>query len=107
MLSYNETSFILVFFGGFGFTLIIAFLCYQYFGFNNSKLALIISIILPFTATLGDFIESYYKREAKVKDSGNFIPGHGGLLDRIDALMITIPTVYIITTILNKNINTL
>ena len=57
--------------------------------------AIIISLFLPFTATLGDFIESHYKREAGVKDSGNFIPGHGGMLDRMDAFMITIPALYI------------
>jgi phosphatidate cytidylyltransferase len=55
---------------------------------------------LPFTATLGDFIESHYKREAGVKDSGNLIPGHGGILDRMDAFMITIPAIYILTKLL-------
>ena len=39
--------------------------------------------------------ESAYKRKAGVKDSGNFIPGHGGMLDRMDAFMITIPVLYI------------
>lgn len=53
------------------------------------------AFFLPFTATLGDFIESHYKRQAGVKDSGNFIPGHGGMLDRMDAFMITIPVLYI------------
>ena len=61
---------------------------------------LFISIVLPFTATLGDFIESHYKREAGVKDSGGFIPGHGGMLDRMDAFMITIPTLYILINLL-------
>ena len=55
----------------------------------------IIAAFLPFTATLGDFLESHFKRQAGVKDSGNFIPGHGGMLDRMDAFMITIPTLYI------------
>ncbi|MGY8987142.1 MAG: phosphatidate cytidylyltransferase [Flavobacteriales bacterium] len=58
------------------------------------------AFFIPFTATLGDFIESHFKRQAGVKDSGNFIPGHGGILDRMDAFMITIPalmiTVYLI-----------
>ena len=51
---------------------------------------LLMAIIIPFLATLGDFIESAYKREAGVKDSGNLIPGHGGMLDRMDSLLITI-----------------
>ena len=50
----------------------------------------------PFTATIGDFIESYYKRKAEVKDSGTLIPGHGGILDRMDAFMITIPAIYLV-----------
>ena len=53
------------------------------------------AIFLPITASLGDFLESYYKRQAKVKDSGNLIPGHGGMLDRIDAFTITIPILYL------------
>ena len=85
------------FFGGFIFTIIASCITYTYFDFESFKLPLIISIILPFTATTGDFTESYYKRQAGVKDSGNFIPGHGGILDRMDAFMITIPILYIFT----------
>ena len=66
---------------------------------ENYSLYLITSII-PFTATMGDFIISYYKRIAGVKDSGSFIPGHGGILDRIDAFLITIPVIYILTKLL-------
>ena len=60
---------------------------------------IILALIVPFTATAGDFIEYYYKREAGVKDSGNFIPGHGGFLDRLDALMISIPVLYLLINI--------
>ena len=88
------------FFGGFIFTLIAGFLSQYFFkGFfeNISTIRIVsISIILPFTATSGDFIESYFKRQAGVKDSGSIIPGHGGILDRMDAFMITIPVLYII-----------
>ena len=59
------------------------------------------AFFIPFTATLGDFIESHFKREAGVKDSGNFIPGHGGMLDRMDAFMITIPVLYLLTNLFN------
>ena len=82
--------------GGFIFTILVSYISLNYFGlFHSIKNPIIISILLPFTATIGDFIESNYKRKARVKDSGNFIPGHGGILDRMDALMITIPTVYL------------
>tara|TARA_B110000438_G_C15588156_1_gene552635 strand:- start:138 stop:770 length:633 start_codon:yes stop_codon:yes gene_type:complete len=84
------------FVGGFIFTVIAACLTKIYLipEIELSQ-AIIISLFLPFTATLGDFIESHYKREAGVKDSGNFIPGHGGMLDRMDAFMFTIPALYI------------
>ena len=62
-----------------------------------------LSFIVPFTATAGDFIESYYKRNANVKDSGTIIPGHGGMLDRMDSFMITIPVLYILINLLNEN----
>jgi phosphatidate cytidylyltransferase len=50
-------------------------------------LALIVSTAGP----LGDFFESYLKRKAGVKDSGNVLPGHGGFLDRLDSLLFTLP----------------
>ena len=88
------------FIGGYLFTIIVSYLSYSYFEFTSIKHILIISIILPFTATLGDFIISFYKRKAGVKDSGKLIPGHGGVLDRMDAFIITIPSIYIIINLL-------
>ena len=86
--------------GGFIFTIIVTFTLIN-IGFlpkNGSYLNFYsVAFFLPFTATLGDFIESHFKRQAGVKDSGNFIPGHGGMLDRMDAFMITIPILYIFT----------
>ncbi|HBQ55662.1 MAG TPA: phosphatidate cytidylyltransferase, partial [Porphyromonadaceae bacterium] len=53
------------------------------------------SIITALFGTLGDLFESLIKRTYEVKDSGSLIPGHGGILDRIDSLLIAIPAVYI------------
>ncbi len=85
--------------GGFIFTIITAYIISEYISTLNLEIIIITSILLPFTATLGDFIASFYKRQAGVKDSGNLIPGHGGILDRMDAFMITIPMIYILTKI--------
>ena len=84
------------FFGGYIFTIIISYFTYSFFNFEKIKTPLIISMILPVTATTGDLTISFYKRQAKVKDSGTLIPGHGGILDRMDAFIITIPAIYII-----------
>ena len=88
------------FVGGFVFTIIAAYISQKFFIHIALRDVLFVSIILPFTVTLGDFIESHYKREAGVKDSGNFILGHGGMLDRMDAFTITIPAIYIIVNLL-------
>ena len=59
---------------------------------KNILLCLIISLICQ----LGDLLISYFKRLNKVKNTGTILPGHGGLLDRIDGLIFAIPTVYIL-----------
>jgi phosphatidate cytidylyltransferase len=54
----------------------------------------IIGLLLGVAAQVGDLVESVLKREAGVKDSGTFFPGHGGLLDRFDATLYTLPLAY-------------
>ena len=56
---------------------------------------LFLSIIISVFGTLGDLIESKFKRQANVKDSGVIMPGHGGLLDRLDSIIFAAPFIYL------------
>ena len=49
-----------------------------------------ISFVIIVFATFGDYVESYMKRKVGVKDSGNLIPGHGGILDRMDSIYLSL-----------------
>jgi phosphatidate cytidylyltransferase len=54
---------------------------------------ILLSAVLDIAAQLGDLVESLIKRGAGVKDSGTILPGHGGMLDRIDAMLFAVPVV--------------
>ncbi|MEX6626116.1 phosphatidate cytidylyltransferase [Tenacibaculum salmonis] len=83
------------FIGGLLFAVLLAFLIGTY---TNQFLVLnwiIIAIIVAVFGSLGDLVESKFKRQANVKDSGTIMPGHGGLLDRLDSLFFLAPFVYL------------
>lgn len=61
----------------------------------NWRHAIVLGVLLSSTAVIGDLIESLFKREAGVKDSGKFFPGIGGLLDLLDSLLFNAPIMYL------------
>lgn len=64
------------------------------FNFLDLKNRIILGILVGIAAQLGDLVESAFKRDAQIKDSGNLIPGHGGVLDRFDSLLFVLPVTY-------------
>ncbi|MBR2083212.1 MAG: phosphatidate cytidylyltransferase [Muribaculaceae bacterium] len=64
-----------------------------------------LSVVVAVFSTFGDLVESLIKRTVGVKDSGNIMPGHGGILDRIDSLLLVVPAVLIYLQLIAPNIN--
>lgn len=83
------------FIGGLVFSIIAGLIISKYITLFNTTNWIIIAIIVSIFGTLGDLVESKFKRQAKIKDSGNIMPGHGGLLDRLDSLFFLAPFVYL------------
>ena len=83
------------FVGGLIFSLIAAFIISKYLTIFSTINWMIIAAIVSIIGTIGDLIESKFKRQANIKDSGNIMPGHGGMLDRLDSLLFAAPFVYL------------
>jgi len=94
-------------FGSLIFSLIIGFIYIHYneqfltqFNLNYLNLIMII-ILISIINQIGDLIISYFKRLKNIKNTGKILPGHGGLLDRIDGIIFTIPSSYIMNLFLS------
>jgi phosphatidate cytidylyltransferase len=96
------------FFGGIFFAILAGYLISKYyikaspqFSAKSILIWTIIAAIVGVIGTIGDLIESKFKRIAGVKDSGKIMPGHGGILDRLDSVIFVAPFVFLFYKILN------
>jgi phosphatidate cytidylyltransferase len=89
------------FIGGLGFAMLAALFICRYFIHEGVFIWVGIALIVGIIGTIGDLVESKFKRIAGVKDSGNIMPGHGGILDRLDSMIFAAPFVFLFYQIIN------
>ncbi len=89
--------------GGLVGTVIVCVAFEVYNGSGRMSLAVLTGVILAVSAMMGDFFESALKRRQGVKDSGTLLPGHGGVLDRLDSFLFVVPAYHVIQFLVSLN----
>lgn len=89
------------FFGGMAGALLASFIFFKFISIYNLIFWLFLALLVSFLGTIGDLIQSKFKRLAGVKDSGNIMPGHGGVYDRLDSIIFSSPFIYFFIIIIN------
>jgi len=90
------------FIGGVVFTAAGGALAFHYFLGENSWIGAAVGLLAVITATAGDLIESGVKRDLSLKDMGDLLPGHGGMLDRIDSALLTAPMLWSVLELIKR-----
>ncbi|PTX63467.1 phosphatidate cytidylyltransferase [Kordia periserrulae] len=89
------------FLGGVFFSCIASYFIFKFTETLSFTSWLILAIIISSIGTIGDLIQSKFKRQANVKDSGSIMPGHGGIFDRLDSMLFSAPFIYLFLKILH------
>lgn len=89
-------------FGSIIFTAIGGALAFNYLLELQPWIGALVGLLAVFTATTGDLIESSIKRDFALKDMGNLLPGHGGLMDRLDSLVLTAPALWLVLELVKR-----
>ena len=89
------------FVGGAVFACVASFFIFKVTGLLSIGLWVTVAVVTAIFGTLGDLIQSQIKRQARVKDSGQLMPGHGGIYDRLDSILFASPFIFLFLILLD------
>ena len=84
------------------FTAIGGYLAFHYLLDRNGWIGAAVGLLAVITATTGDLIESSLKRDFSIKDMSNLLPGHGGMMDRLDSIVLTAPALWLVLELVKR-----